>query len=64
MRNRFKTNDKLELVSPAQTVSFTVKEMFDEDGNSLKEAHGGGKDILLPLPEKPEAYSILRKVKT
>jgi len=63
VRNRFKINDKLELVSPAQTVSFTVKKMFDEDGKSLKEAHGGGKDILLALPEKPEAYSILRKVK-
>ena len=63
VRNRFKIDDRLELVTPSKTVPFTVKEMFDEDGNSLQEAHGGGKDILLRLPEKPAAYSLLRKVK-
>ncbi len=62
VRNRFESGDILELVSPSKTVPFRVDVFTDTNGARLTVAHGGGKDILIPLPEKPEPYALLRKV--
>ncbi len=62
VRNRFEIGDTLELVSPNKTLPFPVPAFRDLKGNRLTVAHGGGQDILLPLPEKPEPFALLRKV--
>ena len=62
VRNRFEAGDTLELISPDKTVAFTVPPFTDQKGSYLTVAHGGGKDILLPLPEAPQPFALLRKV--
>ncbi len=62
VRNRFETGDQLELVTPQETIPFQLDSMYDEEGNTLTAAHGGGKDVWLPLPKEPRPFSILRKV--
>lgn len=62
VRNRFEKGDQLELVTPEKTFSFSADNMSDLDGVPLDVAHGGGKDILIGLPVKPPAYSLLRIV--
>jgi len=62
VRGRFEKGEKLELVTPESTTEFIVGEIVDSDGNSLDQAHGGGKDILLNLPKVPGKYAIIRKV--
>ncbi|NOX90170.1 MAG: tRNA 5-hydroxyuridine modification protein YegQ [Calditrichaeota bacterium] len=62
VRNRFEIGDELELVSPQKTIRFSTEEMLDLSGEAIRVAHGGGKDIRLPLPEKPEPFALLRKV--
>ncbi len=62
VRNRFETGDTLELISPGKTVPFDVVAISDTQGKNLTVAHGGGKDVLVPLPEKPEPFALLRRV--
>jgi len=62
VRNRFETGDQLELVTPQETIPFRLDSIYDDEGNSLAAAHGGGKDVWLPLPKAPRPFSILRKV--
>ncbi|WP_456408558.1 prephenate-dependent tRNA uridine(34) hydroxylase TrhP [Caldithrix abyssi] len=62
VRNRFEVNDELELITPQKTIRFTVKEIINADDEKVNVAHGGGKDVRLVLPEKPDAFALLRKV--
>ncbi len=62
VRNRFEQGDDLELISPRKTIRFKVDGMFNEEDERITVAHGGGKDILIELPEKPPPYALLRKV--
>ncbi len=62
VRNRFEVGDTLELLSPSKTLPFQVSAFRDLKGKRLTVAHGGGQDILLPLPEKPEPFALIRKV--
>ncbi len=62
VRNRFEPGDRMELVTPEETVPFRLEHIFDEEQNPLSAAHGGGKDVWLPLPKAPAPFAILRKV--
>ncbi len=62
VRNRVQTGDYLELVTPEDTIPFRLTEMYDTEGARLTVAHGGGQDVLLPLPQEPKPFSLLRKV--
>ncbi len=62
VRNRFKIGDTLELVTPAETIPFQLKNMRNELGEELETAHGGGVDVFIPLPKEPVPYAILRQV--
>lgn len=61
VRNRFERGDTLEIFSPEGIIPFTVEAMFDMDLQKIDTAHGGGKDIKLPLPQKPAPFALLRK---
>lgn len=62
VRNRFQAGDRLELVTPDETIPFLAQEMFDEQGKAINTAHGGGKDIYLRLPKPAAEFAILRRV--
>lgn len=62
VRNRFAVGDQMELLTPEETISFQLKEMFDVSGKRLQVAHGGGVDIFMALPKQPGAYAMLRRV--
>ncbi|MGD9899201.1 MAG: tRNA 5-hydroxyuridine modification protein YegQ [Calditrichaceae bacterium] len=61
VRNRFKTGEFLEMITPAETIPFQVKKMTDTNGNLIEIAHGGGTDVYINLPKKPDEYALLRK---
>jgi len=61
VRNRFETGQRLELVQPEATVPFTAGYICDENGSRLNVAHGGGMDVWIHLPVKPEAFALLRR---
>ena len=62
VRNRFEEGDRLELITPDETVDFSVQNMQDLDGIPVETAHGGGKAVKLKLPQPPGTYALLRKV--
>jgi putative protease len=61
VRNRFEVGDQLELMMPDTTVPFKVEELYDLEHNPIEVAHGGGKDVRLPLPKTPSKHALLRK---
>ncbi len=61
VRNRFEAGQILELVQPAATIPFTVDFLCAENGSQLSVAHGGGMDVWIQLPVKPEPFAILRR---
>lgn len=62
VRNRFEKGDELELISPQKTLRFKVTDIVTLEDESVTVAHGGGKDVKIPLPGKPEPFMLLRKV--
>ncbi|MFZ5595532.1 MAG: peptidase U32 family protein [Bacillota bacterium] len=62
-RNRFFRGDKLEILSPAgPAADFTVREMFDGDGQPVDSAPHPRQTVLIPS-EKPVAeFSLLRRL--
>lgn len=64
-RNRFKTGDELEILSPARTFKkkFTVTEMYDEQGNQVTDALRVQQKLKLKVPFKLNERDILRAVK-
>ncbi len=62
VRNRFEIGDELEMISPEKTIRFKLTHMFNEEGEQVSVAHGGGKDVRIPLPEAPSPFVLLRKV--
>jgi len=62
VRNRFENADRLELITPDQTILFTVQDISDLDGIPMDTAHGGGKPVKIKLPQAPGDYALLRKV--
>lgn len=62
VRNRFEKGDELELISPQKTMRFKVTDIVSMEDESVDVAHGGGKDVKIPLPAKPEPFMLLRKV--
>lgn len=60
-RNHFKLPQEFELIQPkGETKTFTLKEVYDEEGNVIVEARHAMQSIYLPI-EKVKEYSILRK---
>ena len=61
VRNRFQKGDRLELVTPRETISFKVEKIEDLEGNSLDVAHGGGIDVKVNIPGYAGGYALLRR---
>lgn len=62
IRNRFQPGQQMELLSPTETTPFKLEFIEDEEGRRLDAAHGGAKDVYIPLPKEPEPFAIIRRV--
>jgi putative protease len=58
VRNRFEAGDRMELVTPAGNLSFTLPEIIGGDGRRTNIAPGSGHVVKVPLPEGAEAVRI------
>jgi len=50
VKNKFAVGDSLELLSPAGNQSFVLEEMFDQNGDPVREASGSGRVVALKVP--------------
>jgi putative protease len=60
VRNRLQTGDHLELLLPDDTISLTIKEMTDKNGNKISEAHSGS-EIYLPFAKHVPVGALARQ---
>ncbi|MDD4913655.1 MAG: tRNA 5-hydroxyuridine modification protein YegQ [Methylococcales bacterium] len=61
VKNKFAVGDKLELILPGGNCDITVNAMFDQYGNAMQEAAGGGYQVRIPLPETARQYGLLAR---
>ena len=55
VKNRFETGDRMELVTPAGNLGFTLPEILGRDGNATDVAPGSGHVVKIRLPEQVSA---------
>ena len=58
VRNRFETGDRMELVTPAGNLGFTLPEIIGRDGRRTEAAPGSGHVVRIPRPEGATDVSI------
>jgi putative protease len=61
VRNRISLGDQVEAIFPSGSVSFVINEIFTVDGKSVQDAHGGGDDIFINVPEQIDENTLIRK---
>lgn len=63
-KNKFTVGDRLELVQAnKEPVTFTVKQMFDQDGNEILAAPHAEMTVRIPYPDYVGSMSFLRRKK-
>lgn len=60
VKNRIDIGDTLRLLSPTQSITFTLEKIYSLQGEEVTSAHGGHVDVYITIPEKPDAYAIIR----
>ncbi|MCG8368986.1 MAG: tRNA 5-hydroxyuridine modification protein YegQ, partial [Proteobacteria bacterium] len=58
VKNKFRTGDLMELVTPAGNVSFGLADMIDRDGGAVDVAPGSGHVMRIPVPDGADAGTI------
>jgi putative protease len=58
VRNRFETNDRLELVTPSGNRSFALERIVGRDGRDTDAAPGSGHVVKIPLPDSMQGISL------
>ena len=58
VRNRFETNDRLELVTPSGNRSFALERIVGRDGRDTDAAPGSGHVVKIPLPGSMQGISL------
>lgn len=61
LKNRIVKGSEIEIMTPADEFSQKLEEIFDEEGGSLEEAHGGHKNVFVKLCRKVPLGTILRQ---
>lgn len=52
-RNRIRTGDTLEIITPKDNFHIEVNEMLDQTGEKVEAIHGGtARDVWIPIPQK------------
>lgn len=60
VKNRIDVGDKLRMISPNQSINFTLEHIYSLDWEPLQSAHGGSFDVYITVPEKPTEYALIR----
>jgi putative protease len=60
VKNRIDVGDKLRMISPSQSVNFTLEKIYSLAGEEVQSAHGGHVDVYITVPEKPTEYALIR----
>lgn len=63
VHNVFFVGDKIDIIQPTrEMIKMTIKEMTEEDGTKIKEAHGGqDKRVLIKVNKDVEPMALIRK---
>ena len=61
VKNKFCVGDEMELVSPNGNQRFNLESLFDQQGNDLPEAPGGGWVVRARLPADPGPLGLLAR---
>jgi putative protease len=61
VRNRISRGDLVEAIFPSDSVPFVINEILTVDGKSVQEAHGGGDDVFINVPEQIDENALIRK---
>lgn len=48
------------MISPTQSVTFTLEKIYSLSGEVITSAHGGSVDVYITVPEPPTEYAIVR----
>jgi hypothetical protein len=48
------------MISPTQSVEFTLEKIYALSGEEVKSAHGGHVDVYISVPEMPTEYVLIR----
>lgn len=60
VKNRIDVGDKLRMISPTQSIEFTLEKIYSLGGEEVQSAHGGHVDVYISVPEVPTEYAIIR----
>lgn len=60
VKNRIDVGDRLRMISPTQSVEFTVEKIYSLTGEEVQSAHGGHVDVYISVPEVPTEYALIR----
>lgn len=60
VKNRIDIGDKLRMISPTQSVEFTLEKIYSLAGEEVTSAHGGHVDVYITVPERPTEYALIR----
>ncbi len=61
VKNKFGIGDEMELITPAGNIRFRLRELFDQQGQALEEAPGGGWVVRAPLPVEAAEMGLLAR---
>lgn len=60
VKNRIDVGDSLRMISPTQSIDFTLEKIYSLSWEAVKSAHGGHVDVYITVPEKPTEYALIR----
>jgi putative protease len=61
VKNQIKLGDRLEIISPLNTVDMTVDKLLDAKGRAVDVLHGGTGLAFIPFDQDPGDYAMIRK---
>ena len=61
VKNRFAVGDEMELITPQGSARFRLEHLFDQEGNPLEVAPGGGWVVRAPLPAGAGSMGLLAR---
>ncbi len=60
VKNRIDVGDRLRMISPSQSIDFTLEKIYSLAWEEVPSAHGGHVDVYITVPEKPMEYALIR----
>lgn len=60
VKNRIDVGDALRMISPTQSIKFTLEKIYSLSGEEVASAHGGYVDVYITVPVVPAEYAVIR----